>query len=387
MNKILLAGASVAFALVCGLFVFAPSVQAAGRYGSSDANFIKADEVVDGASYLVGNTVNIEGKINGDVYCAGSDLVINGVVNGDVICAGASVTINGKVSGDVRIAGKNITIGGEIAGNATVFGSTVTVETAAKIGHDAVLGGGDVLVNGTVGRDLVISAQTATVNGPVARDVEGSYGALNVGKDAVVGGFLHYTSDSDAIVRGTVSGGTKRDQASTYTGRKVDIVQSMVMFAVIMVAWTVLTALALRLIFPKKMQTVTNLSFRDVIFAISLGIVSLIAVPMLAVILITSIIALPLGIALIFAWLALGLVSTGVTAIYIGRVIFKDKINPIAATMFAALGLGVLYIIPLVNIIAVAGSLIFGTGAVIYAVRGEHEKGTKNGPKIKLAKV
>ena len=389
MRNKLFAGVGVVFALACGVFLTAPSSFAAGRYGDSTTNYVKPGDTVDGAVYFAGNDVHIEGTVNGDVNCAAQTIVITGTVNGDVNCAGVTVSVRGKVTGDVRVAGENVTLGGEIGGSASAFAkTTVTVETAARIGRDAVLSGSEVLMNGSVGRDIVATGQTGVINGPVSRDVEGIYDNLTVGKDAVIGGFLHYASSTDAQINGTVNGDVKRDENSKYSGRQAGLaVQGFAMWTFLVVVWVLLIALALRLAFPKKMHTATSISPRDVILATAIGLVSIIVVPMVVITLMASVIALPLGIALILVWLALCAVSAGVTAIYLGRVLFaKQKMHPVSATALAALGLGVLFIIPFVNMLAILGSLAFGTGALLYAIRGEYEANGR-GPKVKLVKA
>ena len=386
--KRLSVGAGLLLALVFGAMAFAPDTFAAGMYRDTGASYVGAGETVEGAAYLVGESVHVEGTVNGDVNCAANTIVITGSVNGDVNCAGTNVTVRGKVTGGVRVAGQNVTLGGEVAGSATAFGTSVTVESAARIGRDAVLGGNDVLMNGAIGRDLVATAQTGTINGPVGRDVEGAYQNLVIGKDAVVGGVLHYTSDKDAVVNGKVNGDVKRDANTQYTGRRADVMQAVFTMAFMALAWMVLIAVALRLVLPKKMHTATNLTPRGALMATGIGLASLLLVPFVAIMLLASVIALPLGLVLILAWVALCLVSGGVTAIYLGRVIFgKQKIHPIAATTLAALGLGVLFMIPGINVLAFVGSLAFGTGAVMYAFRGEHEVTPKGGPKVKLTKA
>lgn len=387
MSKQLLVGACVAIAFVFSAFAYAPSASAAGRFGDNNTNYIKAGETVDGAVYLAGDAVHIEGTVNGDVNCAAQTVVITGMVNGDVNCAGLAVTVGGKVTGDVRVAGESVTISGEIAGSATAFGQTITVETAARIGRDAVLGGSEVLVNGAIGRDVVATAQTATLNGPVVRDVEGAYEDLTIGNDAAIGGFLHYTSDNGAQISGKINGDVKREERSQYTGRQADVIQSTVTSMIVLLAWLALMALALQLIFPKKIHTATSLTPQGAVLATALGLVSLITIPIIAVTLMVSVIALPLGVALLLAWLALCAMSAGVTAIYLGRVLLKKiNIHPVARSVMAALGLGVIFMIPLINILAIVGSLAFGTGAVLYALRGEQKTDNK-GPRVKLVKA
>ncbi len=388
MIKKLLFGISTMLVLAVGGLAVSPPAHAAGAFGTSDANYVPAGHTVDGAAYYYGNSVRIEGTVNGDVYCAASDVVITGTVNGDIYCAGSSVTIAGKVNGNVRVAGSSVTLRGVISGSATAFGSSITVETTAKIGRDAVFTGGDVLMNGLVGRDVVMVAQTGTIDGTVGRDVEGTYGNLRVPSDAVIGGFLHYTSDTNATITGTVKGGVVRHAAesSTTPNTQVDVIGGAVLFMALMALWTLLVALALALVLPKKMSAVTTVTTQGAILSIAIGLAALVAVPILAVVLISSVIALPLGIAMLVGWIALCTVSAGITAIYLGRVLWGNRrVHPLIATTLAALILGVSFVIPFLNIITIVGSLAFGAGAVLYALRSEYPSVGGDGPRVKLA--
>lgn len=374
-------------ALVMGAAFVSLPAHAAGVFGSADMNYVKSGDTVDGSAYYTGKSVQIDGTVNGDVYCATSNLVIDGTVNGDVYCAGSSLTVAGTVNGDVRVAGSSLTLRGTVTGSATALGSNITVESAGNVGRDATFAGSNVLVNGTVGRDVVIAADTATVNGKIGRDVEGSVTSLHVPSDAVIGGFLHYTSDTDATVSGTVKGGVVRTPAAaTHTGWQAGFFGGLVLFAVMAVLWTLVSALALQLVLPKKMAAVTTIGGQSAIVAGALGLLSLFLVPLVAVLFMTSVIGLPLGIALLTGWVTLCIMSTGVTAIYLGRALWGGRnVHPLAATAFAALGLGVTFVIPFINVLTIIGSLALGVGAVLYAVRSEYGNGPTAGPRVKLA--
>ncbi len=388
MLKKVLLSAGVVLTLACGVgFMGAQTVQAAGRFEAGSAGYIKSDETVDGSAYLAGNSERVEGVVNGDVYCAGKDLIINGTVNGDVICAGMTITINGKVTGNVRVAGNSVTIAAEIGGNLTAFGGTVTVESSAKIAKDAVLAGGSVLVNGSVGRDLVGGGSQVTINGPVGRDVEGQYETLAIGKDAVIGGFVHYGSTKDAVISGKVAGSVQRKEPQDYSGQQAAFVKtpSLLVSALVGIAWVVVMALSLMLVLPKKMATITNLSGKGAAFAALIGFGSLFGIPLLAVVALMTIIAAPLGIAMMFAWCALLVASVGVSAIYVGRLIGRrTNMHPVIATILGGVLLALLMYIPLLGFLVTLVVVSFGLGAMLYAVRGEYEGGKK--AKVKLAK-
>lgn len=382
------------FASVCTMLAFvvvgvatAPSANAAGRFELGDAGYVKADETVDSSVYMAGNTERVEGTVNGDVYCAGQDLVVNGTVNGDVICAGMNISINGKVTGDIRVAGNTVTIGAEVGGNVTAFGATVTMETSTKIAKDAVVAAETVLVNGSIGRDFVGGGSNVTVNGPVGRDVEGEYESLTIGRDGTVGGTLNYASKTDAVIDGKVAGEVKRTESQMYEGRRANVGAGLFMSALMTLGWVLVTALALWLLLPKKMRTVTNLTSTQAMIATAIGLMAIIGLPFLAIFLMVSVLALPLGIALLLVWITLMILSVGVTAIYLGRALFaKRNLHPVAATMLGGLVVVALLVIPFVNVIALLLAVSFGMGAMLYAIRGEHENDSLKKPKIKLAK-
>lgn len=387
MLKKCMVALGVTFALACGATYMAPTAQAVARFDAGDAGYVKASETVDGSAYMAGNSQRIEGTVNGDVFCAGNDLVINGTVNGDVICAGNTVTINGKVTGDVRVVGNSVTIGAEVGGSVTAFGNTLTLETAANVAKDVTIAGNTVLVNGFVGRDIVGGGSVVTLNGNVGRNIEGEYDRLTIGKDAAVAGFVHYGSENEATVDGTVSGKIDRSEPKFYKGQRADLRPiGLVTGAILGVLWVIVTALALALVLPKKMATATNLSGKGAVLATLIGFLALFGVPMLAIFAMISVVAATLGFALLFVWLAILAVSMGVTAIYIGRLIArKQKMHPIVASLVGGLVVGILLIIPVIDLFVILMSMSFGMGAVLYSIRGEYEGGA-SGPRMKLVK-
>lgn len=388
MKSKLFAGVAAMLAVVGVAATAVPSAGAAGRFEVGNAGYVKADETVDSSVYMAGNTERVEGTVNGDVYCAGQDLVVNGTVNGDVICGGMNITINGKVTGDVRVAGSAVTLGAEVGGSVTAFGATVTLETAGKVGRDMVVGAETVLINGSVGRDFVGGGSNVTLNGPVTRDVQGEYESLTIGNEAAIGGVVHYSSAKDAVVNGKVTGEVKRFESEAYKGRKVSEGTSFFVNVLMTLGWVLVTALALLLLLPKKMRTVTSLSPSQALLATAIGMAAIIGLPIIALFLMVSVIGLPLGVALILVWLTLMILSVGVTAIYLGRQLMAGRnLHPIAATMLGGLVIVALLVIPFINVIASILAVSFGVGAMLYAIRGEHEGNVvAKKPNVKLAK-
>lgn len=379
-------GLGVVSALALFGILLTTNVHAAARFEGSDASYVRSGETVDGSAYLAGTSVRVEGTINGDLYCAGKDIIITGTVNGDVLCGGMTLIVGGTVTGNIRLAGNSVTVSAQTAGSATIYGSTVTIESAATIGRDATIGGSDVLVNGAVGRDVIGTGSTVTLNGQVARNVEGEYGSLVIGNDAAVGGFLHYASTNDAVVNGKVAGGTERFEPHNYKGNRASMVSDMFAAVFMLLCWVLLVAVALQIVLPKKTKTVTTLTPRQAALVTALGFLSIAGLPVLAGLLIISVVGIPLAVITVLVWCLLLAVSVGVAAIYLGQMLFARRpINAVLATVLASLVLVALMLIPFVNLLVFVVAVSFGVGALLYAVRGEYEGG-KVKSKVKLAK-
>lgn len=373
--KKLLFGVSMLVGLVTLVAVGqAPSARAEARFSAGDANYVAKEQTIDGNAYFAGNSIRIEGTINGDLFCAGSSIVVTGTVNGDVHCAGQTVVIGGQVSGSMQVVGQNVTINGTVGGSVIAYGATVTTETASKIGRDLTIGGQDVVLNGTVGRDVIGGGSQVTINAPIGRDVQGEYQTLVIASNGKVAGMLSYASPQDATIQGQVAGHVQRYESKNYNGQRVmnpfvDVITSIL----VAVIWTVMIALALALIAPKKMRTITTLAARDLIIVFAIGFLALFVAPIIGIMLMVTVVGIPLALIGLLVWILLILVSGGVTSYYIGRLLMKN-LHPVAASCLAAGVLALSFAVPLINIVTVMGSLAFGMGASLYAIRGEYQK-------------
>lgn len=365
------------------------SVQAAVKFSTDDATYIRANESIDGAAFLTGKSIRIEGTMNGDVYCAAERLVIEGTVNGDVICAANSALVGGSINGDVRIVGEDVTINSNIKGSAILFGSVIAVESAADIAKDVTLGGVDVLVNGSIGRDAIGLGETVTFNGPVGRDVRGEYAQLVIGPAAIIKGSAEYASQVDARIDGTVLGATKRSDSKIFADKSAGSA-GVVIIALTAITWVIATSLLLLLVTPKKSYTATNLQPREVLLVSAVGLMALITAPFVIAILFASLVGIPLAVTLLLLWGTILMISAGLTAIYFGRVVNKvqPQIERIPATMLAGIVIVVLLFMPYINVLLLLFILSFGSGAVVYAIRGEYDGPIKKvtQPKVRLVK-
>jgi cytoskeletal protein CcmA (bactofilin family) len=328
-----------------------------------DNVMLKESDVIDGSYYAAGQTVTIAGTVKGDVYCAGKNIIVSGIIEGDVLCAGQTVKVSGTVAGDVRLAGQFVTVDGKVAKSASVFGSTVDITRSARIGMDMNGAGESVTVDGDVARDVVLAGNAVTLTGTLGRNVEATSENLTVADGASVAGKLHYTSRNEAsIASGSVKGQVDFTKRTQEDGRRNSNTWFASSALFMMLAFLVI-ALALALVAPQFVNEVGVTGQKRLGMSILAGVVFLFAAPIIVVMVAITLVGIPLAAIMLLAWILILLLSGPFVAYYIGRLVLRRNSNNIvAAMMTGAVILAILYVIPIVNIIAGFAATILGSG-------------------------
>lgn len=374
MVKKSIIGFVVALLAVGGFF--ASQASAVGLFVANDQGdaVVAADKTVDGSAYLAGKTVLVDGTIQGDLFCAGSDIIINGTVEGDVICAGSNVTLGGVVNGDVRLAGSNVTLKGSVAGSATVAGSAFSLNKSATVGGDLTGGASTVVIDGTVGRDMLAGAGVATISGMVGRDVNASIDTLTVASGAKVGGNFVYESKAESSIPSGVVGGETR-----YSMTKDDssMGSSYNSFAAILgglVALTLMVVLV-TLVAPKYVHEASAVPFKTVLVAFLAGFAGVVLTPVLAILLMTTIVGIPVGLVMLVAWCLFVALSATFFAYYVGMTVLRKRAtNALLVALAGAAVLGVALAIPVLNVLVFLAMLFVGVGLQVMHLRHQFSK-------------
>lgn len=326
---------------------------------------ISSNKPINETVYAAGRTVDISSEIFGDVYCAGQNVTVSGTVHGDVLCAGQNVTVTGTIDGDTRLAGQTVNIGGNVKGSATVGGQSFVLQSRGSIDRDATIGSSEANLNGTVGRDLTTGGSNVTISNSVGRNISANAQHLMLTSSAKVGGNIRLVSNNDvkkdpgAMVNGSIVR-TKPTSAQETSSRGGGIRWIAFVFFSMLI-----TALVLLLIFPRFFQETTNQAFPLPWMALLTGFVASIIVPIIIIVLAATIIGIPLAIILALLWIVALLFSGPLFAYYIGRLILRPNRKQVLIMLLGAVILIILYLIPVVNIIAVLAAIWIGTGMLL----------------------
>lgn len=375
----------LATSLVLGIGLFGSSAVYAYEMVGGEQASIGADRTVDGPAYAAGSNVSVAGTINGDLYCAGQTVEITATVNGDIICAAQQIKISGPVSGDVRVAAQTFNIESNIAGSLTAFAQNVELAKIGQVGKDATVFGQTVRFDGSIGRDLIGGASSMLVNGSIGGSVELTVQMLSLGSTAVVSGTLNYTSPREAsIAQGATTGQVSRQEpADQQHNAAMSPLASFAGFAFYWFLAMLLVGIVMVFLAPGMLESAALAIRNRAWVVVSWGVVWLFVLPLVGVVIAISVIGIPLALILFLAWLLALALSSVFSAYAIGRLIIGRNKNQHASGWmrfgYLALGLailGLLSIIPFINILISLLVMIFGAGGLLYALRSRASNST-----------
>jgi cytoskeletal protein CcmA (bactofilin family) len=313
---------------------------------SDGATAVAAGETIDDTLLAVGQTVAIDGDVNGDLLAFARVVTIRGHVAGDVITAGDTVEVQGAVGGSVYAAGRSVTIKQmRIGRNLYTAGRDVAVESGVEISGNATAAGSTVNVDGKVGVDLTAAADAVLIRGEVTRNVTGFGETITLLAPALVGGNLvaHVTAADNlqiapgATVRGNVDKQiSKGPPGRTAIGRY--LTTSFYTWQIVRLGAAFLAGLLLLWAVP-GLRTATIPDGGAGVKAGAIGLVTAIALPVVALIACITVVGIPLGILAAIVW-AFGLYFAKIiVAQMIGRRLFVSPqgLPHYAATLLAGL--------------------------------------------------
>lgn len=306
--------------------VFLPAVAPSGVSVVSGATVnqnmqkLGPGDTIDGTGFFTGNSIQIDGTVEGTAFAFGQVVRINGTINGDLVTCAQTLYISGTVKGNIYAAGQDLTVGTQANGDVFIAGQRVEIAKEAVIGRDLFIGGDTVLMDGAVQREFYVNGSNVSISGIVGRNVnmEGTY--LNLLDGANIKGDLSYrTHDKAKISSGAVVQGKtnwqyvepvetpqKKTFVSDLTGMLWSIAGALLIWFLVRVwrpeFWT------------KNARTIDEKPLKT----IGVGILALIVTPILAILLMVTVIGIPLGIILGLAYGVAIYLSKIVVAAFIG---------------------------------------------------------------------
>lgn len=297
-------------------FVASAATSRAG--GSVD---VGQTERITGDLNVAGGTIDMAGTVSGDANIAGGRITIPGTVDGTVNVAGGRVELSGATGRSARIIGGQVTITGKVTGDLFVVGGRVSIPSQARIGGDVTVTGGQVDIRGTVNGKLKVQGSEVTLGGVVTGNADISGSAIELLGPARIGGKLTYTSSSTADVapNAVITGSIVQNKPTSIGNGSRGFFNPWLRVIWALLAGTVVVAAA-----PRVMSAVGQ-SARRILPALGIGIVSLLVVPVVAIMLMVTVVGLPIGAIILAAFFIALYLSQVFVGTMLGRLILSGR--------------------------------------------------------------
>lgn len=321
------------------------------------------------------DTVTSKADVNGSGVYAGNNVTFENTIDGIGVLAGNNVDFKGNAEYGV-LAGNNINVNGNIEKEGFIFGNIIRLNEDFVGKRDLFIFGNTVTIDGTIQRDVTIYAAEVIVKGEIQRNVTIVADKIEIEKDAVIQGTLKYNEDAQTTIPSNANiHATEMTKALVreYT------VQQRIWAFVQNYAGMLLIFLAAGLLVPalfRKYNAVTEkLSPVHGLAMAGYGIIGMMLIPMVSVLLLTTVIGIPLALLLLTLFIIICCLSTIFTGYLLGliiwRIFIKKDINILLVGIIGITVLKLLQLIPYVGTIIAFISVIISLGSIVYLFKKE----------------
>ena len=338
-----------------------------------------AESETDGAGNVLASEGSAAGMtIGGDLYSIGQNVDASGAkIAESAILAGQYVSVNnGTVGGSLRAAGYQINAANTAVDvNATLAGYSVNLGQgfSAKAVYAAAQSVSFAGECDTMG----ISAQTVTIAGTVNGDVTINAETVNVLDTAVITGSLNVTAENEPAVAAGASVGnidfTKSESQTSDVAATVAPMSAAALFLAklgklaVQLPGAVLLAVLYYFVIRNTVDDAANMvKTRPAAMPVS-GFVTLISLPIAAIILLCTVIGVPVGLLLLCLYgLALAFAGSFAGAMA-GKLAFP-KMHTLLAYIIGAAAVAIVRIIPFAGGLVTLAAMIYTLGYFIQKI-------------------
>ena len=331
---------------------------------------VPAGETLDDILLATGDSVRIGGTVTGDVIVFARHVEVRGTVEGNVFAGAQRVEVSGEVGGSILGWAQTIRVSGQAMRNLYGFAQSIAVESTGGVVGNVTIFGGDGSVDGPVGRDVTMFGGRLSIASDIGQNVLFRGGRVFLGVPARVGGNLtaHVEAEDDVQIDpgAIVIGQTGIELSEPERNRYATV--SFYLGQAIRIAAAFVTGLLLFWLFP-GLARVNLASARALLTAGALGFVTVIAVPVAALVLGITLIGLPIALSGIGLWLVGLYLSKIVIAQFVGQSLLRGqngRVLTIAPQLLAGLVLIFIAVnLPYIGRLLHVLSILVGLGALV----------------------
>lgn len=374
------------FAIAISAILFTANSYAFSYQYAKHSLVTNTSQTINETVFAASPSILEESTINGDYYCAGQNVTIDGTINGDVLCAAQTITINGTVLGNVRMIGQNIVINGSISQDASILAQSLTISRKGIVGRDFSALAQTMQIDGTIERDAqALIGQNILINGTIGRDLQiRTQGTITLSSSAAIRGDFSYISPHAATTSPqTAISGTTSHQLPPKPKQASSAGTTLLSFVYWLIASLVI-GIGLILLIPRSMEEMTASMLHNPWHALGWGSVVLIMTPIIALLLMITLIGIPVALILLVVWGICLFISRILAAFAVGHFLLTQYRKRSDETPYLKLCLGVIvawivFEIPIIGGILSLLAVLAGLGVIWqYAVSIKQHTASKS---------
>lgn len=353
---------SVALLCLCTLNVHAIDFIQTDQFITPD------DEILTAETWISAQTVTISGTASKDLFATAPVVELNGIFHGDVWSGGDSISADGIFRNDARLISRTTQIFGTHYGSLTAIGNTVKIDRTAILYSDLLCVGENVIIEGAVSGNARIMAQRATIGGKIDGDLSIAAQDIVILPGTILNGNLTYTAPKELVISSTVLLNGSLDRKFNVAPARRLLKENLPTHFTFAIA-ALVAGLVFSRLFPRHTGSALHALQTSRGLCSLAGFAALFLMPMVAFILIFTVVGLPLSILICLFYFILLYLSKVIVALWIGSAILKK--TPVSQKTIAAplaLGLLLLYVLtsfPAISMLTNILIMILGLGALL----------------------
>ncbi len=301
-------------------------------------------QVYTGDLFINANKAIIDGMVDGDIYVFAESVQINGEIKGDLISFARDTTIRGKIDGNLRTFTEQATISGTLTRNVTAFTQNLVVASDGHISGSILTFAESVDLLGRVNKNANGFVNNMRITGELGRGTAFlRSGNIYVGSTAKINGDLVYSSPQHA----TIEPGAQLQGKEVFTQLEPKHEKKSVFFPVLFILMSLLSTLIiwllLRFLFPRALYQIHQRFDHVKPSMFGFGALLLFGIPILAVVLLISVIGIPIALTLIFSLAILTYVAKIFVGTWLGTRLVRRYHWPLHPLMAEFLGVFAVY--------------------------------------------
>lgn len=268
--------------------------------------------------YAAGNRIVISTPMPADVLVVGREVDIRKPVAGDIVAAGWRIDLAATAEDDVRVAGSEVSVDAPVNGDVTIAGGSVRLGPGAHVSGRGWITGGSVEINGVLERELTVAAGEVVIAGEVRQPIRIVAEKLDVRSGARILAPVTYRGATEATIApdATVTGPFTFTRIDAREARRERAWPALSTF--LFTTHLFFAGLLVILFLPRTEQSVIATLRAQPLKSLLAGVTLLVTVPIAALVLMLTVLALPIGLVLAAVYAVALFAGVLTTAFFLG---------------------------------------------------------------------